>query len=260
MWWDERLCGVDLETTSAEPTEARIVQASVYVVGAGLVPDKLQVVVDPGVEVPDEAAAIHGFTTERVRAEGVPIAEALPGILAALNVYADQGLPIVAMNARYDLTVLDREARWHGLVPLQESSPHMRVVDPLVIDKHLDRYRPGKRTLQALCNSYGARLDGAHDADNDALAACRCAWVLAAKGRVIRRARDAQETQELAELQAEWERVRRDLRLLHEAQVEWAAFQALGLAKHFIRQGQYEDAEGVVAAWPVQPFVEPVAK
>jgi DNA polymerase III epsilon subunit-like protein len=256
VWWNERLCGFDLETTTVNPNEARIVQASVFVVGAGVAPEKLQVVVDPGVPIPDEAAVIHGFTTERVQAEGQPLDSALPGILAALVTYTSQRIPVVAFNARYDLTVLDRECRRLMLQPLQDAVPDLRVVDPHVIDKHLDRYRQGSRRLQAVCDRYGARLDRAHAADHDALAACRCAWVLGAKGRVVRRVRNAQEARELHELEAEWARVRGDLDLLHEAQVGWAATQALGLAQHFIRQGDHAAAEAVVAAWPVQPYVE----
>ena len=234
-------------------------QASVFVVGAGVEPEKLQVVVDPGVPIPDEAAAIHGFTTERVQAEGVPTDVALPSILTALTAFTSNGLPLVGFNVRYDMTVLDRECRRLMLAPLQDAVPDLRAIDPLVIDKHLDRYRKGSRKLQAVCDRYGARLDGAHAADNDALAACRCAWVLGAKGRVIRRGRGPQEAQEKAELEAEWARVREDLDLLHEAQVRWAAEQALGLAQHFIRQGDHASAEEVVAAWPVQPFVEATA-
>lgn len=47
------------------------------------------------------------------------------------------------------------------------------VIDPLVIDKHVDKYRKGKRALHALCAHYGVRLDDAHDARADAVAAAR---------------------------------------------------------------------------------------
>jgi DNA polymerase-3 subunit epsilon len=54
------------------------------------------------------------------------------------------------------------------LPPLQERQFELLVVDPLVIDKWLDRYRKGSRKLEAICAHYGAVLDEAHDADFDA--------------------------------------------------------------------------------------------
>ena len=77
------------------------------------------------------------------------------------------------MNARYDLSLLDRECRRHGVTPLSErlGGTPAPVIDPLVLDKHADRYRRGKRNLQALCAHYGVALTGAHQAGADAVAA-----------------------------------------------------------------------------------------
>src|SRR6201999_698587 len=47
------------------------------------------------------------------------------------------------------------------------------------IDRAIDRYRKGKRTLGALCEHYQVRLDGAHSSAGDALATARLAWRLA---------------------------------------------------------------------------------
>ena len=55
----------------------------------------------------------------------------------------------------------------------------MPVIDPLVIDKAVDRYRKGKRTLEAAAERYGVNLDDAHDAGADAIAAGRVAQALA---------------------------------------------------------------------------------
>jgi DNA polymerase-3 subunit epsilon len=52
-------------------------------------------------------------------------------------------------------------------------------VDPLVIDKAVDRYRRGKRTLTAACEHYGVELTTAHDAGADAVAAGRVAQAIA---------------------------------------------------------------------------------
>ena len=70
---------------------------------------------------------------------------------------------------------LDAELRRHGHPPLVVGP----VIDPLVLDRALDRYRRGSRKLTAACAHYGVRLDGAHDATFDALAAARVAWRIA---------------------------------------------------------------------------------
>ncbi|MGX1116352.1 DNA polymerase III epsilon subunit-like protein [Streptomyces ambofaciens] len=173
-WHLKRMAAFDLETTAADPEQARIVTACVVQVGGGQPPQPATWVADPGVDIPDEAANIHGYTTERARAEGRPAAEVVEEITAALGQVLAHGIPIVAMNARYDLTVLDRECRRHGLETLLDryvDSMIWPVIDPFVIDKHVDRYRRGSRTLTALCEHYKVKLDGAHDSAADAIAA-----------------------------------------------------------------------------------------
>jgi DNA polymerase III epsilon subunit-like protein len=246
-WFDLRMAGFDIETTGTDLEAARIVTAAAVLVGGGIVPESLTFMADPGVPIPEEAAAIHGVTTERAQVEGAPAHDVLTAVRAVLSTIIDAGYPLVVFNARFDLTILDRELRRHDLEPL----PAPLVVDPLVIDKWLHRYRRGSRKLDAMCEHYGATLDGAHAADSDALAACRLAWVLAAKARVNRRAEWEREP-----MQAEWDRVRVDLPALHAAQVGWAAEQAEGLAQHFARQGK---AQHVEAAWPLVPLPSAVA-
>ncbi len=53
------------------------------------------------------------------------------------------------------------------------------VIDPLVLDKALDRYRRGSRKLADVCAHYGITLDNAHDASADTLAAIALARALA---------------------------------------------------------------------------------
>jgi DNA polymerase III epsilon subunit-like protein len=69
-WWNGRMAAFDLETTAANPEEARIVAAAVVLVGAGAETDSTTWLADPGIEIPEEAAEVHGITTERAQAEG----------------------------------------------------------------------------------------------------------------------------------------------------------------------------------------------
>lgn len=256
-WHDGRLIGFDLETTGVDLEEARIVTAALVIVGGGEPTERLTWIADPGVPIPDEAAAVHGITTERAQAEGRPAGEVVREVLDALVVAGVAVRPLVDFNARFDLTVLDRERARHGADhPPLGAWERLRVVDPLVLDKWLHRYRKGSRKLDAMCAHYGATLDGAHDAAYDALAGCRLAWAIAKRGQVIRRVRDAGERAELIALRRQWAAIRDDLDALHVAQIAIAREQAQGLAAYFREQGN-PDADRVETAWPIVPEPEP---
>lgn len=175
--WADTLAVFDLETTGIDIDTCRIVTAHVGVIGpAGEVLEQRQWLVDPGVEIPTAATLIHGVTTERARLEGLAAVQGVAEIIDALRDAAGRGLPIVAYNAAYDLSVLHREAERYGHEAFRGPG---YVVDPLVIDKAVDRFRRGKRTLTAACEHYGVELLAAHDAGADAIAAGRVAQAIA---------------------------------------------------------------------------------
>jgi DNA polymerase-3 subunit epsilon len=175
-WWNE-LAVFDLETTGIDVETSRIVSAHVGVIDAdGECIERFDWIADPGIEIPVQASAVHGITTERARAEGRIAAEVVAEIVDALRAVLDRGLALTIYNAPYDLTLLNREAIRHNVAPLVSPSP---IIDPLVIDKALDRYRKGKRTLEAAALLYGVELLDAHDAGADAIAAGRVAQAIA---------------------------------------------------------------------------------
>ena len=172
-----RLAVFDLETTGIDVETARIVSACIGVLEPdGSLVERWDWLADPGIDIPDGASAVHGITTERAQTLGRPAREVVAEIAQALRVLFGLGVPLVVYNAPYDLTLLDRECRRHNLAPLAVVSP---VIDPLVLDKAMDKYRKGKRTLEATADVYGVSLDDAHDAGADAIAAGRVAQSLA---------------------------------------------------------------------------------
>jgi DNA polymerase III epsilon subunit-like protein len=249
-WWEGRMLALDTETTGTNTETARIVTAAIALVGGGEPTETRTWLVDPGVEIPKGASDVHGITTERARAEGRPADEVIAEVLTEVGAAVVSGLPLVIFNASFDLTILDREARRYCDDGVPDWSG-VGVIDPFVIDRHLDKYRKGSRKLEAMCEHYGATLDGAHDAAFDALAAARVAYRIGQRGAVVRKAWNDAMLGERAELEAEWETVRHDLARLHAAQVRWAAEQATGLAEHFRRQGKLENAAGVRPEWPL---------
>ncbi|MFJ5070201.1 3'-5' exonuclease [Kitasatospora sp. NPDC088556] len=245
-WHYRPLVGFDLETTGVDPLEDRIVTAAVLRVGPQRWTarednvgrwqslDRFGWIADPGVEIPEGAAAVHGVTTERAREVGRPAVRVVQEIGIVLAEHVAEGTPIVAMNAPFDFTMLDRELERHGYQPLAvQAGRSVLAVDPLVLDRQVDRYRRGRRNLGALCDHYGVRLDGAHESAADALAAVQVAYEIAERHPAIGEA---------------------SLADLHAAQVVWAGEQADGLRQYLARLGR--DATGVHGHWPLIPRQE----
>ena len=162
-----RMLAFDLETTSANPKEARIVTSALVRIDGRDV-QKVEHLADPGIEIPQEATNVHGITTEKARAEGRPHEEVLKDTVEAIKAAWEDGLTLIVYNAAFDLTVL-RSLTGDFTV----TGP---VYDPYVIDRVSDKWRKGKRTLGAVCEHYGVELGNAHEATADALAAARVAW------------------------------------------------------------------------------------
>ena len=226
--WFETLAVFDLETTGIDVETSRIVSAHVGVIDAtGAVIEQRDWLADPGIEIPAQASAVHGITTERARAEGRPAAEVVAEIVAALTDVFDRGLALTIYNAPYDLTLLNREAIRHGVAPLTGPRP---VIDPLVLDRVVDRYRKGKRTLEAAAQFYGIALTEAHDAGADAVAAGRLAQALASRY-----------APQLAIAVAD----------LHDAQVGWCAENAASFQDYMRRTK--DPAFVALGHWPEHP-------
>ncbi len=230
-WHQRRLAAFDLETTGIDSESDRIVTAAVSLVGDSRPSAFHAWLLDPGIPIPAGASAVHGITTEQARADGRQPLEAVEEIVALLAEQLQQGIPVVAFNARFDLTCLDREARRHGITPLVDrvGGDGMLVIDPYVLDKQVDRFRKGKRTLGAVCAHYNVPLDDAHDSHADALAAARVAWRL---GQAF-------------------EELRCDVRALHAQQIAWAAEQAASFQDWLRRNGRDVRNEPV---WPIVPL------
>lgn len=227
--WAQAVGVFDLETTGVDVSSDRVVTAYVGMLdAAGAVVHEQRWLADPGIPIPEGASAIHGVTTTHARAFGRPARLVVAEIVAALRAMLDAGIPVVAYNAAYDFSLLHHESVRHGVAPLDSPAP---VIDPLVMDKRYDRYRRGKRTLQVVAAHYDVRLDAAHEAAADAVAA----------GRVA---------QALAERFAPW--LPGTAHELHTRQIGWARAQAESLTEYFVRIGRIDPHERLDGTWPVR--------
>lgn len=235
-WRDQPIATLDTETTGTDPENDRIVTAVLDVYE----PDGTQIrstslLINPGVEIPQSASDVHGITNERVAADGIDPAMGLTALVGAMyEAWADD-MPIVVYNATFDLTLIDRECRRHLATPLTLAGP---IIDPMVIDRHVDRYVKGsnQRRLQPTCERYGLTIENWHDAGADAYAA-------QALARAISLKHDAQMPSTLGDLWR-WQRaLRRD--------------QAASLQDYFARIGKTNDDGTPITIpgdWPMIPY------
>lgn len=237
-WHTEPLLGFDLETTGIDVETARIVTAAAVDHKPGdtadTLPDRARLwLANPGIAIPEQATVVHGITTEQARANGRSAAQVADEIADTLAAALSTGIPVVAMNGRYDFTVLDRELRRYELPTLWQrlggDVPPGPVIDPYILDKQADKYRKGSRKLEALAVHYGVTLAAAHTADADALAAIEVAVAIAEK---------------YPQLQVHPEQ-------LHVWQIRWAAEQAASFQQHLRRMDPHAVVEG---EWPLIPL------
>lgn len=201
-----QICVYDTETNGVDIETCRIVTAFIGVMdtASGNIVERWSWLLDIGEDIPQGAIDVHGITNERMREEGMDAAMGVFEIIQRLDALAKRGLPIVVMNAPFDISLTDREQvrHWPGTRPLFEGdwqkpgeiegewvagepwhhtsqfrmlSP--TVFDPMVFDRAISK-RAGSRKLVDLAQFYGVPVEAnAHDAEAD----CRMAGRVAIK-------------------------------------------------------------------------------
>lgn len=231
-WHKGPMLGFDLESTGLDVTQVRIVTAAIV----HRHPDRALIshnrLANPGIDIPDEATAVHGITTAHAFEHGRPAYDVIAETVSDLTDAINADTPIVGMNLIYDFGLLHHECLRHGIRPLGRIAP---VIDVRVLDKHIDPYRKGGRKLVDLCEHYGVKLDRAHDSDSDALGAMRVAYVIAAR----------------------YPKLQIPVEELHAKQVEWAAAQTASFAAYRRKTGEPLDDED--GTWPIKAYPALVA-
>lgn len=173
-WIDQPWLGFDTETTGTNPLSDRLVTAALVLRRGGINPSGPDEVVtwlaNPGVEIPESASAVHGISNEKAQTQGRNISEVLNEVADSLVAHWQRGFPVVVFNAAFDITLMNAELTRHGLQTLEErlGGPVGLILDPIVLDRHFDKYRKGKRTLTTMAPHYGVDPDpNAHTAEVD---------------------------------------------------------------------------------------------
>ena len=162
-----KLAGFDLETTGFSGREDHIVQFSFQTWDDSRCISNYTDYVNPGIPITN--SEIHGVTNEMVAFADNEVNSVLL-IDSLLRESYNNHIPVVIMNAQFDVTFYRDVMSRLGLTPADKYC----VIDPFVIDRHFDKYRPGKRTLKDIAGVYGvpiadpSRTQGKSDSFHDA--------------------------------------------------------------------------------------------
>ncbi|WP_114855525.1 exonuclease domain-containing protein [Brachybacterium sp. YJGR34] len=231
-WIDSPLLGFDTETTGTNVARDRIVTvALVHSVGPGRAHETVATwLIDPETDIPEPAQRVHGISTEHARAHGMRAADALDEVAGLIVDALRKDIPLVAFNIGFDLAILENELTRLGLPTLAQRLGHdiAPVIDALVVDRGVDRFRKGKRTLTDVLAHYGIEQDGRlHTADVDVSATLDVLRALAAAHPKVAAS---------------------SLPDLHREQVGWHRRWAEGMNQWLERKGRTPD---VTVDWPL---------
>lgn len=128
-----------------------------------------------GYEIPEKAASIHGITTERALAEGLPLDSVLLLFANAL----DSAEYIVGHNISFDIHVVDAEFIRRGLdarlISMKAYCTMIAGTDYCKLPGNYGHYKwPKLQELHKIL--FGTEFDGAHNSAADVEATCKCFW------------------------------------------------------------------------------------
>lgn len=152
---------LDLETTSLDASQARIVQIGALSIDHGAIAAPWDTLVDPGVAIPARSAAVHGVTTEMIRT-----ARDIRHTWQALR-KSVEGRVVIGHTIAYDLTVIENEAKRHGLEWERPRSLCIRTLAPIVLPELHNH------SLDALAAWFDIPITNRHSALADAEAAAK---------------------------------------------------------------------------------------
>ncbi|MFJ9088167.1 hypothetical protein ACIRL3_37740 [Streptomyces sp. NPDC102384] len=178
-WHRRHLMALDIATTGNRYAVDRILSAAVCTTDG----TQRSWLIDPG-PGPLTVAPYkgHGITVEQARAKGTPAPEALGELSATLAEYLATKEPLVVWYAPFVLTILETELARHGLPLVSTRLPRglSPICAPLVLDRHAEPHRSGRRRLQDVAKWYGIHHDDPGYPTSDAETSLVLAQVIAA--------------------------------------------------------------------------------
>jgi len=158
---------LDNESTGVDMTTARSVECALVRFENGVPVAHVSSLINPGIPIPAEATAIHGYVDDDVKD-----APSISDFWHSVDKRFLEDTQLSAYNAGYDSHLIPRDA------PIDHTWP---MLDALVIVREVDRFArgQGRHKLEAACQRHGIAIGEAHKALTDATAAGHLLFKLA---------------------------------------------------------------------------------
>lgn len=171
-WHTLPIAVLDFETTGPDPRTCAPVELAIVRFENGEPVARWSTLINPGVPIPVEAAAIHGITDAMVES-AIPVAMLASCIEVQAAELLRDAMPCGYHGHAFDRVILHRFSYDYqfGLVSMAD----WPWLDPLVMVRHVDRFvrGSGRHRLEAACGRRNIKIAGAHRAAADAEAAGR---------------------------------------------------------------------------------------
>lgn len=187
LFFDTETTGLPVRwAPETSPQQPHIVQlAALLMLDADTEAASMNVIIRPdGWAIPEAAARVHGITTDRAMAEGIPLADAIRrfnGLLAQADV-------LVAHNIDFDAQMMKAAFYRADIEPARQNLPRfctMSASTNLVNLPPTDRmlaagfnHPKPPRLEECIAHFWGETLEGAHDALVDVRACAKLYWHL----------------------------------------------------------------------------------
>lgn len=174
----------DVESGGTDVFSDRVVQLVISLCDAGgNVIEKHEWIINPGVEIAQGAIDVHGLSNEYLADHGQDPVTAFTEAIEVFGAHKD--ITWVAYNLAFDLSILDSEFKRHNVDDGfgEWANEEVKLFDPLVVDRHKDRWRKGGRKLVNTAKHYGIPFSEAkaHEAGYDCEVTAKVAVKIAAK-------------------------------------------------------------------------------
>ncbi len=199
MWSYGEVVAFDLETTGLDIRTALPVSYAFCTYQNRFLALANEQIVNPGVEIPKEAIAIHGISNEEAVERGEDLAVAIRRMYDNILDLGKRNIPLVGMNLTYDLSIVSLLGKQFLGASLYEVGWKGPAVDILVLDRYFVKERMGRRNLAALCGYYGIGNRQPHKSFSDAQASCEILFKMADQFKI-----DDYEPAMLHHLQGQW--------------------------------------------------------
>ncbi len=179
-WREYDIALIDVETTGTDASVDRVIELGIVIGRGGEVVERHNWMINPGMPIPAQSREIHGISDEDVK-DAPPFAKVAQEIIAVMK-----GRIPAAYNATFDKSfVLTELVRANVSLSTPTLARSVEWLDPLVWAREIQQDERS-RALKDVAARLGITLENAHRASEDAEAALKVFYTLAADPRVPR--------------------------------------------------------------------------